>query len=98
MHRYGGPEVLVYEDVPRPRPEQGEVLVRVEAASVNSVDWKIREGYLKEILDHSLPLIIGWDVSGVVAETGLGVTRFKTGDEVFSRPVSPGTSTRCSIR
>jgi NADPH:quinone reductase-like Zn-dependent oxidoreductase len=86
IYSYGGPEVLVYEDVPRPQPEQGEVLVRVEAAAVNPVDWKIREGYLKEILDHSLPLIMGWDVSGVVAATGPGVTRFKAGDEVFSRP------------
>lgn len=86
IHRYGGPEVLAYEDVPRPLPGEGEVLVRVEAAAVNPVDWKIREGYLKEMLDHPLPLIMGWDVSGVVAETGPGVTRFKSGDEVFSRP------------
>jgi NADPH:quinone reductase-like Zn-dependent oxidoreductase len=86
IHSYGGPEVLVYEEVPRPQPEQGEVLVKVEAAGVNPVDWKVREGYLKEILDHSLPLIMGWDVSGVVAATGPGVTRFKAGDEVFSRP------------
>ena len=86
IHSYGGPEVLVYEEVPRPQPEQGEVLVRVEAAAVNPVDWKIREGFLKEILDHSLPMIMGWDVSGVVAATGPGVSRFKIGDEVFSRP------------
>lgn len=86
IHSYGGPEVLVYEEVPRPQPEQGEVLVRVEAAAVNPVDWKVREGYLKEMLDHSLPLIMGWDMSGVVATTGPGVTRFKAGDEVFSRP------------
>jgi NADPH:quinone reductase-like Zn-dependent oxidoreductase len=64
MHAYGGPEVLVYEDVPRPRPGEGDVLVRVEAASVNPVDWKIREGYLREILTLRLPLIMGWDVSG----------------------------------
>lgn len=86
IHTYGGPEVLVYEEVPRPQPENGEVLVRVEAAAVNPVDWKIREGYLKEMLPHRLPLIMGWDVSGVVEETGPGMTRFKGGDEVFSRP------------
>jgi len=86
IHSYGGPEVLVHEEVPRPQPEQGEVLVRVKAAAVNPVDWKIREGYLKEMLPHSLPLTMGWDVSGVVEETGPGVTRFKIGDEVFSRP------------
>ncbi|GAC1448182.1 MAG: NADP-dependent oxidoreductase [Desulfuromonadaceae bacterium] len=86
IHRYGGPEVLVYEEVPIPQPEKGEVLVRVEAASVNPVDWKVREGHLSEMLPHTLPLIMGWDVSGVVEATGLGVTRFRAGDEVFSRP------------
>jgi NADPH:quinone reductase-like Zn-dependent oxidoreductase len=86
IHTYGGPEVLVHEEVPRPQPELGEVLVRVEAAGVNPVDWKIREGYLREMLPHSLPLIMGWDASGVIEATGSGVTRFKVGDEVFSRP------------
>lgn len=86
IHTYGGPEVLVHEEVRRPQPKTGEVLVRVEAAAINPVDWKIREGYLREMLPHSLPLIMGWDVSGVVAALGQGVTRFRVGDEVFSRP------------
>jgi len=86
IHTYGGPEVLVHEEVRRPQPKTGEVLVRVEAAAINPVDWKIREGYLREMLSHSLPLILGWDVSGVVAAIGHGVTRFRVGDEVFSRP------------
>jgi len=71
---------------PVPGRHRAKLLIRVEAASVNPVDWKIREGYLREMLPHSLPLIMGWDVSGVVAATGPGVTRFKVGDEVFSRP------------
>jgi NADPH:quinone reductase-like Zn-dependent oxidoreductase len=50
------------------------------------VDWKIREGYQKEMLRHSLPLIPGWDVSGVIEEVGPGVVCFKPGDEVYSRP------------
>ncbi len=50
IHKYGGPEVLVHEDVPRPHPGNEEVLVRVHAAAVNPVDWKIREGYLKDAL------------------------------------------------
>lgn len=86
IHRYGGPEVLAFEVTLRPQPENGEVLIRVEAAAVNPVDWKIREGYLSEMVPHSLPLIMGWDVSGVVEATGPGVLRFKVGDEVFSRP------------
>jgi len=86
IHSYGGPEVLKYEEVPRPEPGPGELLIRVHAAGVNPVDWKIREGYLKAMLHHSLPLIPGWDVSGVVEATGSGVVRLKAGDEVYSRP------------
>jgi NADPH:quinone reductase-like Zn-dependent oxidoreductase len=86
MHVYGGPEVLKYEDAPRPKAGPGEVLIRVRAAGVNPVDWKIREGYLKQILGHPLPLILGWDLSGVVEGTGPGVTRLRVGDEVYSRP------------
>jgi NADPH:quinone reductase-like Zn-dependent oxidoreductase len=85
IHRYGGPEVLVYEDAPRPKPRRGEVLIRVHAAGVNPVDWKAREGYLNK-MHPSLPLIVGWDVSGVVETTGFGVTRLKQRDEVYSRP------------
>jgi NADPH:quinone reductase-like Zn-dependent oxidoreductase len=86
MHRYGGPEVLVYEEVLRPKLARDEVLVRVIAAAVNPVDWKIREGYLREMLPHTLPLIMGWDVSGVIEAVGADVTRFHVGDEVYSRP------------
>jgi len=86
IYSYGGPEVLVYEDAPRPHPDAGEVLVRVHAAGINPVDWKIREGHLKETLHHTLPLVLGWDVSGVVEALGSGLTRLKLGDEVFSRP------------
>jgi NADPH:quinone reductase-like Zn-dependent oxidoreductase len=86
LHEYGGPEVLRYEDVPRPEPAEGEVLVKVHATSVNPVDWKIRAGYMKGFLDYSLPLIPGWDLSGVVESTGPGVTDWRPGDEVYSRP------------
>jgi NADPH:quinone reductase-like Zn-dependent oxidoreductase len=86
IYRYGGPEVLTYEDAPCPHPDAGEVLVRVHAAGINPVDWKIREGHLKEMLAHNFPLILGWDVSGVVTAVGPGTTRLKVGDEVYSRP------------
>jgi NADPH:quinone reductase-like Zn-dependent oxidoreductase len=84
MHAYGGPEALVYENAPRPEAAQGEVLVRVHAAGVNPIDWKIRAGYLKEHMPYKLPLIPGWDVSGVVEAVGPGVTAFKRGDEVYA--------------
>ncbi len=86
IHEYGNSSVLQYEDVPMPIIESNEVLIRVVAASVNPVDWKIREGYLKEMIPYEMPLTLGWDVSGVVESVGSNVTRFKEGDAVYSRP------------
>lgn len=86
IHEYGGPEVLRFEEVPRPQPAARELLIRVHAAGVNPVDWKVREGYLKDLLPYSLPFIPGWDVSGTIEAAGSGVTRFQEGDEVYSRP------------
>src|SRR5947208_8477865 len=86
IHNYGGPEVLQYEDAPRPEPQAGEVLVRVHAAGVNPIDWKVCEGHMKDFWRHRFPLILGWDLSGVVEELGRGVSRFKIGDEVYSLP------------
>ena len=86
IYSYGGPEVLSFEDAPRPHPGAGEVLVRVRASGVNPVDWKVREGYLREGVHHTLPLILGWDVSGEIEAVGFGVNRLKLHDEVYSRP------------
>jgi NADPH:quinone reductase-like Zn-dependent oxidoreductase len=86
IHNYGGPEVLQYEDAPRPKPQAGEVLIRVHAAGVNPIDWKVREGEMKDFWPHKFPLILGWDLSGVVEELGSGAARFKIGDEVYSLP------------
>ncbi len=86
IYSYGGPEVLVYEDAPRPHPGPGEVLVKIHAAGINPVDWKIREGHLKEMLHHTFPLVLGWDLSGVVESLGAETSRLKVGDAVFSRP------------
>jgi len=83
IHQYGGPEELKLEDAPRPQPGTGEVLVRVLAAGVNPVDWKIRAGYLKTYMPVPMPFIPGIDISGIVEATGHGVTKFKKGDEVF---------------
>jgi NADPH:quinone reductase-like Zn-dependent oxidoreductase len=86
IHRYGGPEVLIYENAPVPQINEDDALVRVHAAGVNPVDWKIREGYLQGMLNYRLPLILGWDVSGVVESVGSNVTHVKPGDAVYSRP------------
>jgi NADPH:quinone reductase-like Zn-dependent oxidoreductase len=86
VHEYGSPEVLRYEDAPRPVPGPGEVLVRVHAAAINPVDWKIRAGYVKDWLRYKLPMIPGWDVSGVVESAGADTGSWKPGDEVYGRP------------
>ena len=84
IHQYGGPEVLSFEEIQRPTPGAGELLIKVRAAAVNPGDWKVREGYLKEYFPLSLPATIGADFSGTVEATGPGVTLFKRGDEVYS--------------
>lgn len=86
VHNYGGPEVLRFEDAPRPTPDSGELLIRVQAASVNPLDWKVRAGYMKDYIPLPLPFTPGWDVSGVVEAVGSGVTKFKKGDDVYARP------------
>jgi NADPH:quinone reductase-like Zn-dependent oxidoreductase len=86
IHNYGGPEVLRYEEAPRPQPQAGEVLIRVHAAGVNPIDWKVREGEMKDFWPHKFPLIPGWDLSGVVEQLGRGASRFKIGDEVYGLP------------
>lgn len=86
IHQYGGREVLSIDDIPVPEIAPDEVLVRVVAASINPVDWKVRAGYLAQMIPHPLPLTLGWDVSGVVERVGAAVTRWQVGDAVFSRP------------
>jgi NADPH:quinone reductase-like Zn-dependent oxidoreductase len=86
QHEFGGPEVLKIEEVPLPEPLPTEIRVRVHAAGVNPVDFKTRAGatFIRE-----LPLILGWDVAGVVDAVGIGVTRFAVGDEVLGMPWFP---------
>lgn len=83
FHTYGDSGVLVYEDMPRPEPGEGEVLIRIHAAGINPLDWKVRDGHLKERMGHKLPLVPGWDVSGIVEAVGPDVTAFKVGEEVY---------------
>ncbi|MFE5243763.1 MULTISPECIES: NADP-dependent oxidoreductase [unclassified Streptomyces] len=77
---YGSPEVLAEVTLPRPAPAPGQILVGVSAAGVNPTDWKHRAAGL---FLGRLPLVLGWDVSGVVEAVGFGVTLFEPGDEVF---------------
>src|SRR5713226_8984047 len=84
IHQYGGPEVLAQVEMQRPTPGANEVLIKVHAASVNPVDWKVRAGYMKDFLPLTLPATLGADVSGTVEEVGSSAARFKRGDEVYA--------------
>ena len=84
IHQYGGPEVLALVETQRPSPGPNEVLIKIQAAAVNPIDWKIRAGYAKDFFPLTFPATLGWDVSGTVEETGTGVTQFKRGDEVYA--------------
>lgn len=86
IHEFGGPDVLSIDEIDVPQPAKDEVLIRVHATSVNPVDWKIREGQRKERFPSSLPLTLGWDVSGVIEMVGEKAGNFKKGDEVYGRP------------
>jgi len=81
---FGGPERLRLAEVTKPAPAAGEVLIEVHAASVNPVDWKIREGMLAEMFPYEFPIVPGWDAAGVVAAVGEGGKGFRAGDRVFA--------------
>ena len=79
INQYGGPEVFEQADTPVPEPTSGEVQVKVQAVSINPVDYKFRKnGPYKDF-----PVILGWDVAGIVEALGPGVSKFNVGDEVF---------------
>ncbi len=81
IQQYGGPEVLTLMDVPIPEPSEGEVRVKVYAADINPVDFQARQ---KDYLGYTgFPIVLGWDISGVVDALGAGVTDFKVGDDVY---------------
>lgn len=82
--RYGGPEVLEVSDLPTPKVPPASVLIRVRAAGVNPVDWKLMSGGLDPIMDVHFPVVPGWDVAGVVEAVGFDTPEFSPGDEVFA--------------
>ncbi len=81
IHRFGPPEVIVIDDIPKPTPNQGEVVIKVEAAGIGPWDALIRSG--KSALPQRLPLILGSDVSGIIESKGTGVEAYEVNDEVF---------------
>jgi NADPH:quinone reductase-like Zn-dependent oxidoreductase len=84
MDHFGGSDVLHQADIPVPKPADGELLIQVVYTAVNPIDWKIREGLFKDLLPYQFPLILGWDVSGVVISVGPHVSLFKPNDRVYA--------------
>lgn len=84
INEFGGIDKLTLVDTPIPKVGEGEVLIQIKAIGINPVDWKIREGKLKDRLPHQFPLTLGWDLAGVVIETGHSAKRFQVGDAVYS--------------
>ncbi|CAK7286718.1 NADP-dependent oxidoreductase [Streptomyces sp. RM1] len=83
LDTYGSPDDLRLVELPEPKVAPGEVLVRVKAAGVNPVDWKLGAGMLDAVMETRFPLISGWDVAGVVERVGFDATEFSVGDEVY---------------
>lgn len=82
--RFGGPEVLQFGEMEDPTPARGEVLIRVRAAGVNPVDWKLRAGEMKSFFPFALPVIPGWDAAGEVVALGAYAKGFAVGDRVMA--------------
>jgi NADPH:quinone reductase-like Zn-dependent oxidoreductase len=81
--RFGGPEVLQLGDTAEPHPGDGAIRVRVRAAGVNPIDWKIRHGWMEAVFPTRLPSIPGIEIAGIVDEVGAGVAGIAVGDEVL---------------
>ena len=91
LREWGGSHMLERMTVPRPRPPPGKILIKVMAAGVNQVDWKLREGNFRDLAPNlggkvEGGVVPGWECAGVVAACGKGVNNFSVGDRVFARP------------
>lgn len=91
ISEYGEPDVLkTFTDAPKPQAGAGQVLIEVHAAGVNPFDWKVREGYMKDVVPLQFPATLGGDVAGVVAELGDGVSGFTVGQAVYGQANAVG--------
>lgn len=86
IEAYGSEEQLKLVELSKPNIEPDEVLVAVKATSVNPIDWKARQGMLQPVYNWNFPIVLGWDLSGVIVEIGSKVTMFDVGQKVFARP------------
>ncbi|MCA0988393.1 NADP-dependent oxidoreductase [Guptibacillus algicola] len=93
IESYGGSEQLKEVELYSLTPQDDQVVVESYATSINPIDWKVREGYLKEKLPFNFPIILGWDIAGKVKRIGKNVTEFSEGDRVFARPATTANGT-----
>lgn len=93
IDQYGSREELKERQMPKPLPKEGEVLIEMHATSINPIDWKLREGHLKEMMPFKFPIILGWDAAGIVSEIGPNVSTVNVGDRVFVRPETTADGT-----
>jgi len=84
IQEFGGRDQLQLMDLPVPAVGAQEVLIQIKATGVNPIDWKIREGFLRDVFPHEFPIILGWDAAGVVEKIGSEVTERRVGDEVYA--------------
>lgn len=99
VHEYGGPEVLRLDTAPVPSPGPGEVLVKVAAASINPIDWKMRSGHLRGIVQIALPRALGRDCAGTIVAVGEGVPDLAVGQAVagLADPTRHGTHAQYAV-
>ncbi|WP_438348481.1 NADP-dependent oxidoreductase [Paenibacillus sp. FA6] len=86
IEQYGDEQQLRTINIPTEQVGPGDVLISIKASGVNPVDWKVREGFLKNDFPYELPLILGWDAAGTVTAVGSNVKEFQAGDNVYFRP------------
>ncbi|MCA0971125.1 NADP-dependent oxidoreductase [Halobacillus litoralis] len=88
IEQYGGREQLVERELETPELKGDQVVIDMKATSINPIDWKVREGYMKDNIPFEFPVILGWDAAGIIKEVGTEVKNFKVGDRVFARPAT----------
>ncbi|MFZ3580403.1 NADP-dependent oxidoreductase [Virgibacillus sp. DJP39] len=93
IEAYGSSDQLVEKEVPTPTINEDQVLIELNATSINPIDWKLREGYLQEKLPFEFPIILGWDAAGTIKEIGKNVSNFQIGDKVYARPETTANGT-----
>ncbi len=97
VHAYGDANQLRLEQISQPTPQEGEVLVRVHAAGVNALDWKIRSGFMKSVMPSTFPYVPGIELAGVVERIGPGVTTFQPGQEVYGHTSGGAYAEYCLV-